>query len=69
MSDKRVVMDELRTEVRQMQKAAAVLGCIQCAAEYDKDLDLDFADAVASVRGMITAISVRLDALVTGKDG
>jgi hypothetical protein len=37
-----------------MQKAAAVLACIQLTAEYDNEVAADLADAVAAVREMVS---------------
>jgi len=52
----------IRAEVRDIQKAAAVLACIQCAAEYDNEVEVDLADAVAVVRAIIAAVAARIDA-------
>lgn len=52
----------IRAEVRELQKASAVLACIQYAAEYDKERVVDLADAVAVVRALVSAASARIDA-------
>lgn len=52
----------IRAEVRELQKASAVLACIQCAAEYANECDADIADAVAVVRTLVSAASARIDA-------
>jgi hypothetical protein len=54
--------EELSAEVRQVQKAAAVLACIQLTAEYDNEVEADLADAIAVVVAMISAVAARLDA-------
>lgn len=48
----------IRAEVRELQKASAVLACIQFAAEYDNEREVDLADAVA----LVSAASARIDA-------
>ncbi len=52
----------IRVEVRELQKATAVLVCIQCTAEYDNETEADLADAVAVVRAIVTAVSARINA-------
>ena len=72
MSRKRSNNEErLTAELRQIQKAAAVLACIQCAAEYGNEVEADLADAVAAVRELVTAAAGRLDAVISqnGDDG
>ncbi|WP_129774840.1 hypothetical protein [Peristeroidobacter soli] len=54
--------ERIRAEVRELQKASAVLACIQCAAEYDNECDADLADAVAVVHAFVSAASARIDA-------
>jgi hypothetical protein len=58
----------IRAEVRELQKASAVLACIQCAAEYNNELGADLADAVAVVHALVSAASARIDASLL-KDG
>jgi hypothetical protein len=55
----------IRAEVREIQKAAAVLGCIQSTAEYDNEVEVDLADAVLVVREIIGEVAARLDALAS----
>lgn len=52
----------IRAEVRELQKASAVLACIQCAAECDNEREVDLADAVAVVRALVSAVCARIDA-------
>ena len=52
----------IRAEVRELQKASAVLACIQCAAEYDNEREVDLADAVEVVRALVSAVCARIDA-------
>jgi hypothetical protein len=59
----------IRAEVRELQKATAVLACIQCAAEYDNETEADLADAVAVVRAIVTAVSARIDATFSKNGG
>lgn len=54
----------IRAEVRELQKASAVLACIQCAAEYVNECDADLADAVAVVRALVSAVCARIDAAI-----
>jgi hypothetical protein len=54
---------QLGAEVREIQKAAAVLACIQCTVEYENDVGADLADALAVVRAVFTAVAARI---VTG---
>lgn len=58
-----VAEDQLSSEVREIQKAAAVLACIQCTVEYENDVGADLADALAVVRALLTAVAARI---VTG---
>lgn len=51
----------IRAEVREIQKAAAVLACIQCVAEYDNEVEAGLADAASVVRAVITAVAARID--------
>jgi hypothetical protein len=51
----------IRAEVREIEKAAAVLACIQCTAEYDNEVEADLADAVSVVQDIITRIAARID--------
>lgn len=72
MSRKRFGKEELSAEVRQTQKAAAVLACIQLTAEYDNEVAADLADAVAGgSRAIVVAVAARLDAVISqnGKEG
>lgn len=62
MSGKRFSSEALRAEVRQMQKAEAVLACIQFTAEYDNEPEADLADAIAVVGALIGAVIAALDA-------
>lgn len=61
----------LSGEVRQLQKAAAVLACIQVTAEYDNEVEADLADAIAVVLDVVTAATVRIEARVSasGEEG
>jgi hypothetical protein len=52
--------DQLGAEVREIQKAAAVLACIQCTIEYENDVGADLADALAVVRALLTALAARV---------
>ena len=64
MSRKPVLAEEqLSAEVREIQKAAAVLACIRCAAEYENEVSADLANAVTVVRAMLTTVAARI---VTG---
>lgn len=54
---------QLGAEVRETQKAAAVLACIQCTVEYENDVGANLADALAVVRAVLTAVAARI---VTG---
>ena len=58
----------IRAEVRELEKTTAVLACIQCADEYDNEVEADLADAVAVVRAIVTAVSARIGAAFS-KDG
>ena len=50
MSDHEVsVRERLNGQVRRLQKAAAVLACIQHVAEYEEDFEFSLADAVSVV--------------------
>jgi hypothetical protein len=51
----------LSREVREIQKAAAVLACIQVTAEYDNEVEADLADAIEVVLDVITAAAVRIE--------
>lgn len=64
MSRKTVDEEQLGAEVREIQKAAAVLACIQCTVEYENDVGADLADALAVVRALLTAVAARI---VTGR--
>ncbi|HEY0681064.1 MAG TPA: hypothetical protein VGD45_01910 [Steroidobacter sp.] len=50
----------IRAEVRELQKASAVIPCIECGAEYDNDGDGDLADALAVVRALVSAVCARI---------
>jgi hypothetical protein len=50
------------TEVRELQKTTALLTCIQCAAEYCNEREIDLADAVSVVSALVVAASARIDA-------
>jgi hypothetical protein len=52
----------IRAEVKELQKASAVLACIQRAAEYANECDADLADAVAVVHALVSAVCARIDA-------
>lgn len=52
----------IRAEVREIEKAAAVLACIQCTAEYDNEVEADLADAVSVVRDIVARVAARLAA-------
>ncbi|WP_161828509.1 hypothetical protein [Steroidobacter agaridevorans] len=58
----------IRAEVRELQKASAVLARIQFAAEYANECGADLADAVAVVRALVSAASARIGATLF-KDG
>ena len=63
MSRKRSNNEErLTAELRQIQKAAAVLACIQLTAEYDNEVEAYLADAISVVVAMIAAVAAKLDA-------
>jgi hypothetical protein len=52
----------IRAEVRELQKTTAMLTCIQCAAEYCNEGEVDLADAVSVVRALVVTASARIDA-------
>ena len=63
MIRKRSNNEERRTaELRQIQKVAAVLACIQLTAEYDNEVEADLADAISVVVAMVAAVAAKLDA-------
>lgn len=60
--------EQLTAELRQIQKAAAVLACIQLTAEYDNEVEADLADAISVVVAMIAAVAAKLDAEAGAED-
>jgi hypothetical protein len=52
--------------LRQMQKAEAVLACIQFTALYDNEAEADLADAIEVALELVTAAAVSLDTAATG---
>lgn len=58
MSDQEVsVRERLNGRVRHLQRAAAVLACIQHVAEYEEDFKFSLADAVSVVVEMIEDVA------------
>jgi hypothetical protein len=54
MSDQEVsVRERLNGQIRRLQRAAAVLACIQYVAEYEEDFEFSLADAVSVVLEMV----------------
>jgi hypothetical protein len=51
------VRERLKGQVRRLQKAAAVLVCIQYVAEYEEDFEFSLADAVSVVVEMIDDVA------------
>jgi hypothetical protein len=51
------VRGRLNGQVRRLQKAAAVLACIQYAAEYEEDFEFSLADAVSIVAEMVEDVA------------
>ncbi len=54
----------ISAEVGELPKATAVLACIQCAAEYCNEGEVDLADAVSVVRALVVTASARIDAVL-----
>lgn len=51
------VRERLNGQVRRLQKAAAVLACIQYVAEYEEDFEFSLADAVSVVVEMVEDVA------------
>lgn len=58
----------ISTALRQMQKAAAVLACIQLTAEYDNEVEADLADAIAVVLAIVADATAGIDAVASASD-
>ena len=63
---KSVDPDSLNAVLRQIQKAEAVLACIQLTALYDNEVEADLADAVAVALGIVSEAATNLDAATSG---
>ena len=59
----------LNSVLRQIQKAAAVLACIQLAALYDNEVEADLADAITVALAVVTEAATALDAATTEGGG
>lgn len=58
MSEQEVsVRERLSGQVRRLQRAAAVLACIQYVAEYEEDFEFSLADAVSVVVEMVEDVA------------
>ncbi|GFE86732.1 hypothetical protein [Steroidobacter agaridevorans] len=54
MSDQEVsVRERLSGQLRRLQRAAAVLACIQYVAEYEEEFEFSLADAVSVVLELV----------------
>ena len=51
------IRERLNGQVRRLQKAAAVLACIQHVAEYEEDFEFSLADAVSVVVEMVEDVA------------
>lgn len=51
------IRERLNGQVRRLQKAAAVLACIQYVAEYEEEFEFSLADAVSVVVEMIEDVA------------
>lgn len=57
MSDQEVsVRERLNGQLRRLQRAAAVLACVQYVAEYEEEFEFSLADAVSVVLELIEDI-------------
>lgn len=54
--------------LRQMQKAAAVLACIQLTAEYDNEVEADLADAIAVVLAIVADATAGIGAVASASE-
>ena len=65
------VRERLNGQVRRLQKAAAVLACIQYVAKYEEGFEFSLADAVSVVVEMVEDVADAVDFIaseVAGKE-